>query len=104
MWMIWMVAFWILVIMLFLIRAAPPCLLKAASWFCWFAAMQIGILFGSLPRDELLVLPKALLHGNPLAFGLVGMLAALAAMFFFYKELFVACEVKLAKYTERAKR
>lgn len=100
----WIMAFWILVIMLFLIRATPPWLLKAASWFCWFAALQIGILFGSLPRGELLALPRAVLNGNPAAFGLVGMLAALAAMFFYYKELFVVCEVNLAKYTRRVKR
>ena len=53
----WTFGFWFLVVMLFGIRATPPKLLQAASWFCWFAAMQIGILFGSLPRDELLALP-----------------------------------------------
>lgn len=98
------ITFWILVLILFLVKATPTKLLTAISGFSFIAVAALHHFAASLPYEQLKKLPGGVLSGNPIALVIVSMLAFFAAMFFFYHDLLIASEVRLAEIRRRNKR
>ena len=99
----WGVIFWVLVMLLFLVEATPTWLLVILAGFSAFAVSQISGLFAQLPLNKLAALPSAMWAGDPWAWACAVLLAYVGGLFYFYRRLWIVCEVRLEQH-RRGKR
>ena len=89
---------WSFIFLLFLVEATPTWLLVVLAGFSAFAVGQImGLLF-TLPidLDQAFALLRALFSGDRSAWASFVLLAYVGVFLLFYRQLWIACETRLA--------